>query len=374
MVTPELLEYMRGEIAKGKAREEIHKVLISGGGWTEDDLSEAFRIIIPFSPLSFYSPSVSILEPKTESVQQKPTSTHGMQNLAFVIVGLACVVSWYFYRPQIVSYWNTGVKSSQELSINSWNSLEKIAINSWNSIGEFSVNSWNSGVSSLGKIHIPSFSLPSFKLPSFNLSFLNKSKDVAPNTPVKNNTNNTNNAAAPVPVVAPVTVAPPVIQIKDCGTMSSAPKLDVSSTYENDPVLSCLGLSAANCENATGILKDDIFPTIFEITKTENSCNFKLSYGVDNTLTDIAGNKLAGQYVSCPLDIVKAIDNTIPSTPKFIVSDKTDLSKYASQIYFYGTLGLFVENNLDQNKIKSLGCEGKYVQSMIASYNLAQKN
>lgn len=47
MVTPELLEYVRTEIAKGKTREEINKVLISGGGWSQADLSEVFRTVIP---------------------------------------------------------------------------------------------------------------------------------------------------------------------------------------------------------------------------------------------------------------------------------------------------------------------------------------
>ncbi len=105
----------------------------------------------------------------------------------------------------------------------------------------------------------------------------------------------------------------------------------------------------------------------------QNSCNFKLSYSADSTLNDITGKKLSGQYILCPINIVKAIDNTKSASPKFIVSDKTNFSKYASQIYFYGTLGLFIENNLDQNKIKALGCSGEYVQSVIASYNLSQK-
>lgn len=341
MVTPELLEYVRTEIAKGKTREEIHTILISNGGWSEIDLSEAFRAIIPMQDIVLQEEKLIVPVPelpaaevdKAEAspfrkcLQSKAISVAG----SLIIVGLLCIVSWYFYRPQIINFWNSSVASSQELSVNSWNSVEQFSINSWNSLEQFSINSWNSLINSLKNIHIPSFSLPS--------------------TPV----------------------AQPVAQVKDCGTMNTALKFGIPSTYENNSVLSCLGKSAINCENAKGTLTDDFFPTIFEIIKLPNSCDFKLSYPSDSTLIDITGKKLAWQYISCPLNIVKAIDNTNPAAPQFIASDKTDLSKYASQIYFYGTLGLFVENNLDQNKIKNLGCQGEYIQSMIASYNLAQK-
>ena len=47
MITQELLGYIRTEFTKGKTREEIRGALISGGGWSEDDLNEAFRTIIP---------------------------------------------------------------------------------------------------------------------------------------------------------------------------------------------------------------------------------------------------------------------------------------------------------------------------------------
>lgn len=177
------------------------------------------------------------------------------------------------------------------------------------------------------------------------------------------NTNPSNSVNLPVePTPPPVVAELP----KDCGT-GTAPKLGILSA-KNDPTFSCLGASAINCDNAKGTLKDNLFPTIFEIIKTENSCNFKLSYPEDSTLSDVTGKRLAGQYISCPIDIVKTIDNTKPATPKFNVPSKTDLVKYADDVYIYGTLGVFVENNLDLNKIQTLGCSGPYIQSVIASY------
>ena len=369
MTTPELLEYVRVEIGKGKTREEIHATLISGGGWNETDLSEAFSVPLPTLP--------DALEP---SIGNGAVGTRQLQapgSLIFIIFGLFCIVSWYFYSPQITNVWNRGIKSSQELSVNSWNSLE-----------EFSMNFWNSSVNNLKTISFPVLKLPTFSLPSFdfqlptfslpsfdfqlptfswpslNFSFLNKGKDIVPSAPIENNINN---AIESTPIASPA-----VAQVKDCG-IGVTPKLDNPSTYKNDPTLSCLGAGALNCENVKGVLKDDFFPTIFEIAKLQDSCNFKLSYSADSALTDITGKKLALQYISCPINIVKAIDNTKPATTRFIAPDKTDLSKYASQIYFYGTLGLFIENNLDQNKIQGLGCEGGYIQSVIASYNLSQK-
>ena len=328
MITQELLGYIRTEFSKGKTREEIRGALISGGGWSEDDLNEAFRTIIPmpsvilpegkpsqpapvlsslplhsFSSPSSYSPSPLLL--KSTSFSKISSSSHLLFSLLkfliiLIIIGGLGFGSWY-YRSQII-------------------------------------NLWDSLVNNVSNLFLP---------------FLGTNQ-----TPDKI-----------IPVVNNITVQPTVNDIMNCG-IGTTPKLNTPSTYENDPVLSCLGASALNCENATGILKDDFFPTIFEITKSQNSCNFKLSYPADSALIDITGKKLAGQYISCPIDIVKAMDNTNAASPKFLVPGKTDLSKYASDIYFYGTLGLFIENNLDPNKIQALGCSGEYIQSVIASYRL----
>ncbi|HEY4512999.1 MAG TPA: Gmad2 immunoglobulin-like domain-containing protein [Candidatus Paceibacterota bacterium] len=65
MITPELIAYIKEEFSKGKKRAEIHDILISGGGWTEYDLSEAFREITPMQdiapavPIESISPFVS---------------------------------------------------------------------------------------------------------------------------------------------------------------------------------------------------------------------------------------------------------------------------------------------------------------------------
>lgn len=385
MITQELTTYVRGELAKGKTREEIRKVLLSSGGWSDSDLSEVFRTAIPmpmqgvslsnlvareklqeekptiptispvspmptfssfppslsplpsgtftpsvspippvsFSPspirpLSFspsYPPIPSVLRPTTPP---PPPSSHSILKFLVILIiisGLGFGV-WY-YRSPIINLWNSLTNKASQPTVSSVDTI----------------------------------------IPPTDTT------TPPADTTIPNNIDLNNQAVAPVPI------APPIIQIKDCGVVGTILKLGTPSTYENDPALSCLGASALNCENATGILKDDLFPTIFEITKLPDSCNFKLSYPVDSVLTDITGKKLALQYISCPVSIVKAIDNTNVASPKFNAPSVANYSKYAAEAYFYGTLGLFIENNLDLVKIQALGCSGEYIGSMIASYN-----
>ena len=67
MITQELLSYIKAEIAKGKQRDEIHQALVAGGGWTENDLSEAFKEIIPM-------PSIPPLPVKPITLPIEPMS------------------------------------------------------------------------------------------------------------------------------------------------------------------------------------------------------------------------------------------------------------------------------------------------------------
>ena len=300
MITPELIGYIRGEFGRGKTREEIHKELVSQGGWTEDDMNEAFRTVIPL--VGFATP--------------KPKSKSFRKNLTFIVVGLALVTLWWFFNPQIISL-------------------------------------WNKGLASIGSI---SFSLPSFD--SIKGAFGMGGEEEAPTVeetppPVVKNTEN---------------------RIKDCG-VGTAPDIKKPGVYNADMVLSCLGASALRCENAKAVLQDPLFPTIFQITKQniagQDTCNFRLSYAADTTLMDITGKKLAGQYVACPLQIVKALDEK-SATAVFKAPNTNAAGTYASQIYFYGTLGVFIEYGLDQSKIKNVGCSGDFISSVILSYQKMQ--
>ena len=318
MITPELIGYMRGEFAKGKTREEIRGTLISEGGWNEVDLNEAFRAVIPMQShpaenLIQNSAQNFVRDSVQDSVLVAPKIKLSLLKISFVviIVGSLGFAAWR-YRSPIISFWNSSLNKLSELSL-------------------------------------PSFSLPSFDIKK--IFGINNNASVIDNLAVENNpaAEATNNI------------------VKDCGASA---RLDLKNpdTYQNNAVLTCLGNSALRCEEARGVLTDVLFPTIFQVVKNQDTCNFKLSYGEDSTLIDITGKKLALQYVSCPIGLVKALDETNPQAPLFKSPNFDDLSQYASQIYFYGTLGLFMENDVDQNKIQALGCSGPYIDSVVESY------
>lgn len=308
MITPELIGYIRGEFAKGKTREEIHTGLIADGGWNEADLSEAFRIVIPMQGFGESSFATKV----------KSSSSFWKILLILVVLGALGFAVWRFYRAPAISMWDSLVKNIPKLSI-----------------------------------------------PYFNT----KKPNTTVNTPPPNNpVVAQNNPVVPIKVGIPTEV-----RIKDCG-IGIAPNLKNPRTYQNDAVLNCLGNSALYCEDAKAVLNDAFFPTIFQIIKDNNtsqSCNFKLSYGQDSTLVDATGKKLAGQYLTCPIGIVKSLDEA-KQVPVFSVPDTSNLSKYASQIYFYGTLGLFIENNIEKNKIQALGCSGPYIDSVVTGYQKTQ--
>lgn len=310
MITPELIGYIRGEFARGKTREEIRTVLVADGGWSEADLSEAFRTVIPMQ---------GFIPPKAKSF----LSSSFLPMLAtFVVIGGLFFAVWWFYRTPVVRLWNSLVSN------------------------------------------VPKLSMPEFSLPKLSMPFLGTKK-----------TNNTIKTVVRSNPVVPTKVGIPTeVGIKDCG-IGTTPDLKNPLTYQNDAVLACLGNSALRCESARAVLKDALFPTIFQIvrenTGSRSTCNFRLSYEENSTLVDITLQKLAGQYILCPLSIVKMLDES-NRVSSFSIPSINNPSKYASQIYFYGTLGLFIESNLDQNKIRALGCRGDYISSVVASYNKTQ--
>lgn len=381
MITPELVAYVRGEFSKGKTREEIKAALMRGGGWSEDDLSEAFREVIPMqaavpsiqkptapaqapvvSPLPTLSPSPSFSPPKASvppvvpppafspapafsppSFTPTPAPAFSPQPMRTFTPPPSLSSMTAMQRPAPLSNPVPAPGHSR-----SWIKYLVILI----LLVGFGFGAWFYQASVLGLWD----SLMNPEMAAIETTTPTPVPDFAPEV-------------IPTPILEPT---PLPVALKDCGTMGVALKLGTSATYEKDSALVCLGASALVCENAKVIIKDELFPTIFEITKsanTESGCSFRLSYGLESTLTDLTGKNLAGQYVSCPLSVVKSIDNTKPATPKFNTPNMTSGSKYAADIFFYGTLGLFMENNLDPTKIQTLGCNGEYINSMIASYN-----
>ncbi|HTH93194.1 MAG TPA: hypothetical protein VL576_01805 [Candidatus Paceibacterota bacterium] len=68
MITPELLSYIRAELAKGRNKQAIHDDLIAGGGWLTEDVDEAFRElggVVQSQPVPAPVPEPVVIAPQT---------------------------------------------------------------------------------------------------------------------------------------------------------------------------------------------------------------------------------------------------------------------------------------------------------------------
>ena len=337
MITQELIAYVRSELNKGKTREDIRQGLLSGGGWSEADISEVFRTVMPAPSVpSMSNPSasppggsinsningvpggtreaspvfamkkepapISISMRKEEEVKTPP-NLHLKPILTAILIGGTLFVLFFFFKPVFMSLKNDTAGAFDALT--------------------------------------------------------DKIQDLFAKDPLD-----------PVSVVdePEIPVAPQEKPPVNCGT-GMAPDRKNPSTYDGS-AYRCLGENAIACNNAEGKINDPLFPTVFKITNKDDSCRFELSYAADTTLTDVFGKKLAFRSISCPISVVKSINEANPKNPVFEPANTANPNKYALDIYFYGTLGLFIDNNFSQAEIESLGCKGEFVKSVIESYNL----
>ena len=93
MVTQELLNYIKIEFSKGRTREDIKGTLVSEGGWSEEDLNEAFRTAIPMQ---------NIVSP------QKKSNVSKLIKILISLILLAGVIFgvWY-YRSRVINFWDS---------------------------------------------------------------------------------------------------------------------------------------------------------------------------------------------------------------------------------------------------------------------------
>lgn len=338
MVTPELISYIKGEFAKGKTREMIRVALVSEGGWNDSDLNDAFRTAIPMQSFAT-NPSPIQSNPIVSSI----TKNSPLQNN---------VVKNSFTQSNLMK--DSAIHNSFQSSSAQKSSAPKlykillivfliVIVGGAGALWYFRPLLVTNTLDSLSKLSSDLFS-----------SFLTTTEDIDVTLPVVDDTI--------VPVI-------PAVAVKDCGT-SISPDFKNSATYKDNAVLNCLGNSALFCEAAKAVLTNSLFPEVMEIVKDPNmnTCNFRLTYKDDSTLEDPNGNSLRRQSISCPLSIVKAIDETKINALVFTTPTLADINKYASQIYFYGTLGVFMENNVDINKIQAAGCTGTYIDSVVLSF------
>jgi hypothetical protein len=302
MITQELTAYVKAELNRGKNPDEVRNSLLSGGGWSETDITEVFNHVMPKDSMAINIPQVKT--PTSSFVV--PTPVNKKSNTfpwKWVMLAIVCGVLFFGiwqYRDTLSDV----VKQINSMVFKKDENVEKI---------------------------IPPIVTPE-----------------APKAPV---------------VLDPI----------NCGVTNSPNRKD-ATTYLNDNVLKCLGENAINCIPAEATINDSFFPTMFKITKKDEVCQFSLAYSNNTPLVDVTGKNLAGRNIFCPLAVVKTMDEKDPKNTVFRIEDIDNPNKYAKDIYFYGTLGLFIENNFDQAKINNLGCSGSFIGSVIESYNLMKNN
>lgn len=311
MISQELIAYVKSELSKGKSREAIRSTLTSGGGWSEMDIGEVFRELIPFE-----KPIEKIVEKPLEKPIEKIIEKPVEKPLELMKPKVAPMLASFKVEKSLVHIrFMRGV-------------LVFLLI-----------------VFCAGFLYLYSGNL---------IPFLKKSAPaVTPDV---------------VSTIQELPVAP-VVTVVDCGTSKSPDFKKIDSYMKND-VFKCLGENLASCTNAEATLTDSLLPDLFKVIKKGEKCYIELSYNVNNTLVDIKGVKLAGRSMSCPVEGIKMMDNSNTNKLVFIPATKDNPNKYAFDAYFYDSLGIFIDNNFSQTKIESLVCSGDYISSVVDSHTL----
>jgi hypothetical protein len=109
MINKELLDYIKNAIAQGKSEEVIKESLRGAGGWSDDDLKEAFKAVtpkiaplnspipqapaVPFSTPSYVPPIITPNPAQTfENIQEKSTYPHSSKIKKIILAILILVL------------------------------------------------------------------------------------------------------------------------------------------------------------------------------------------------------------------------------------------------------------------------------------------
>jgi len=372
MITQELISYIRGEVNKGKNREGIRTALLSGGGWSEADISEAFRGVMPLEaiktvPVTAPAPAAApVLALATTSIVSPP-STLGMYTSTSVLaaapkppsvfkpITISPVAKVVPARPMDTSTFRPAASNlyPQPKKAHHFKGLLIFLLIVFLVVGG------------------------GYFYRAEALDFLSSVKSSIGNLFDKNEV-----APAPIVPIARVAVVPEVpVKVLptspiNCGE-TSAPDPTKPSMYISDPVLDCIGASALSCQSAQATLTNSLYPSKLEIITNvglgENNCAFRLSYPLDSTLASITNKKMAGESIACPLSIVKSFKETEKGISVFEAASLDTPSKYGAEIFFYGTAGVFIENDLDKKKIEFAGCNGGFIYLVLDSYKIMQE-
>lgn len=412
MTTPELISFIKSELEKGKTREDIRVSLLANGGWTDADLSEAFRAIMPMDntvkPASSVPASApmgapanapnsgglpSSIKPKMETAYMTPSqikpeikpensplqkpplqpleprgATESPKSPAPIRTPSPASDMQTFMPPMPVTKPLDSKPAAPHLDLAS-----PVTISPDSKASTLKTSKpprktpWMAIIITIifavlcffaFYFYSPQISDLPNKIASIVNSLMNKTSDVKLEDQMLAGANE-----EPVPLI---TDTPPSI---DCG-ITISPNRNDPTTYLDDRVFKCLGESAVSCNDAEAVINDTLLPTIFKIKNENEVCKFELSYKDDSSLTDIFGRKLAGRNISCPVTATKAFSGVDSKDFVFKDTDITKPSRYAADMYFYGSVGIFFDKDFSQSAIEELGCSGTFLDSTVESLSL----
>ena len=370
MITPELLAFIQGQLAAGTSREQVADMLLSNG-WGAADITNALSQAAPVQPVQPTQP----IEPArpVEPVQ----SMQPMQAAATLPVQ---TYTEPVYRPVAQSSMQPmqSVQSMQAESAHLAQAQTQATVSHSGWAKSFMVLAgivvafaagWiaSQGVTN-SRMQTQSVRDAASNQPSPAIQDqASESGAIAPDVPATTTASvaSTNPASA---TSTGATQGPASAVEKDCGTTNG------KTPYASDPVLACMGAAALSCSNARATISigsggsAQLSTSTLKITNpgSGGACSFTV---VPAPAPNASGASASALSISCPLSIVKASDDFLSSaTPTWKSPTKTDPNKYAGEIYYYGAMGVFIQNNFSEAKIRAAGCTGDFIKTYIAEH------
>ena len=373
MITPELLTFIRDQLAAGTSREQVADMLLSNG-WSAADITNALSQAAPVQPVQPTQPiePARPVEPVQSMQPMQAAATLPVQTYTEPIYrpvaqsSMQPMQSVQSMQPESahLAQAQTQAQTHTTVSHSGWTKSFMVLAGI---VVAFAAG-WiaNQGVTN-SRMQIQSVRDAASNQPSPAIQDqASESDTIAPDAPA---------TAAPAASANPAsatsagtTQSSALAAEKDCGTTNG------KTPYASDPVLACMGAAALSCSNARATISigsgGSAQPSTSTLKITNpgsgGACSFTV---VPAPAPNASGASASAPSISCPLSIVKASDDFLSSaTPTWKNPTKTDPNKYAGEIYYYGAMGVFIQNNFSEAKIRAAGCTGDFIKTYIAEH------
>ncbi len=367
MITPELLTFIQGQLAAGTSREQVADMLLSNG-WSAADITNALSQAAPVQPVQPTQP----VEPArpVEPVQS-------MQPMQAAAIQPVQTYTEPVYRPVAQSSLQPmqSVQSMQPESAHLAQAQTQTTVSHSGWTKSFMVLAGIVVAFAAGWIANQGVTNSRMQTQSVRDAASNQPSPAVQDQVSENGSTPAGDTVVPADSASPLGVpasgaieGPALAAEKDCGTTNG------KTPYASDPVLACMGAAALSCGSARATVSvgsgGSAQPSTSALKITNpgsgGSCSFTV---VPAPAPAASGASASAPSISCPLSIVKASDDFLSSaTPTWKNPTKTDPNKYAGEIYYYGAMGVFIQNNFSEAKIRALGCTGDFIKTYIAEH------